>query len=194
MLVEWGGRPSADTIRATSDAEGRAEYYDHAGALKDVLQSHMLRLLALVCMKPLADDTELHACKLEIVLELDDARWSGTRFVLRAGKALARRRKLVLLRFRGGGSFRIGIDGPEDLSLRLAGRADSPLELRAPPLRKRLPAYAHVLLDLLQGSSALSVGAREAEQAWQVVAPVLAAWESGDVILEEYAAGSAGPS
>jgi glucose-6-phosphate 1-dehydrogenase len=129
----------------------------------------------------------------EVVFELESPRWSGTRFVLRTGKALARRRKLVLLRFRGGGELELGIDGPEDVVLRLAA-ANDPLELRAPAPGDGLPAYAHVLLDVLDGTSALSISADEAEQAWRIVGPVLAAWEAGEVPLEEYPAGSSGPS
>jgi glucose-6-phosphate 1-dehydrogenase len=30
----------------------RAEYYDHAGALRDLVQNHMLQLLTLLCMEP----------------------------------------------------------------------------------------------------------------------------------------------
>jgi len=208
--------------------EGRAGYYDRAGALKDVLQSHMLQLLALVGTdgderKPdvlravrvagsrrarytagtLADGREVPSYAdedgvdasrgtetfAEVALQVETPRWAGTRFVLRAGKALDRRRKLVLLRFRGGGELEVGIDGPEDLVLRLAG----PLELRASAPGDGLPPYAHVLLDVLGGTSVLAVGGDEAEQAWRVVMPVLEAWERGGVPLEEYAAGSAGP-
>ena len=32
--------------------EGRAGYYDHAGALRDLVQNHMLQLLALLTMEP----------------------------------------------------------------------------------------------------------------------------------------------
>ena len=32
--------------------EGRASYYDHAGALRDLVQNHMLQLLALLTMEP----------------------------------------------------------------------------------------------------------------------------------------------
>ena len=32
--------------------EGRADYYDHAGALRDLVQNHMLQLLSLVTMEP----------------------------------------------------------------------------------------------------------------------------------------------
>lgn len=34
------------------DIEGRAEYYDGAGVLRDMMQSHLLQLLALVAMEP----------------------------------------------------------------------------------------------------------------------------------------------
>jgi glucose-6-phosphate 1-dehydrogenase len=129
----------------------------------------------------------------EVVLELETPRWSGTRFVLRAGKALAHRRKLVLLTFRAGGELEVGVDGPRDVVLRLRGAASDPLELRAPPPGDGLPPYAHVLLDVLGRTSALSIGGDEAEQAWRVVAPVVAAWKAGEVPLEEYPAGSAGP-
>jgi glucose-6-phosphate 1-dehydrogenase len=225
----------------TLGLEGRAAYYDRAGALKDVLQNHMLQLLALVGMERPVDD-DLHDRKLEvlrsarvaidrsrrarytagtladgrpvpgyahedgvdparstetfaeIVLDLAMPRWAGTRFVLRAGKALARRRKLVHLAFRGGGEFEIGIDGPEDAVLRLPSSGSDPVELRSGAPGDGMPAYAHVLLDILAGTNDLSVGAGEAEEAWRVVAPVLAAWQAGTVPLEEYPAGSPGPS
>jgi glucose-6-phosphate 1-dehydrogenase len=220
--------------------EGRAGYYDSAGALKDVLQSHILQLLALVGMEPPVGDGGLHGQKLEVLrsvrvapasrrarytaghlvdgrevpayadeegvdpgrctetfaeiaLEVDLPRWNGTRFVLRAGKALAARRKLVLLHFRGGGALEVGVDGPEDIVLRLAGIKRDPFELRTSAPDDGLPPYAHVLLDFLEGSSALSIGGEEAEEAWRVVTPVLAAWGAGDVPLEEYPAGSARP-
>ena len=66
----------------------------------------------------------------EVALELDSARWAGTRFVLRAGKALSRRRKMAIVRFRPAGDvaseLRIGVDGPDDVSLQLTGGAPTP--------------------------------------------------------------------
>jgi glucose-6-phosphate 1-dehydrogenase len=56
-----------------------------------------------------------------------------------------------------------------------------------------VPPYGHVLLDLLDGGSTLSVRGDEAEAAWRVVEPVLRAWRDGLVPLEEYPAGSDGP-
>lgn len=218
--------------------EGRAGYYDGVGALRDVLQSHILQLLVLVAME-LPWDGDLHRRKVDVVrairvlgsrracytagtlvdgrgvpsyadeegvdpvrctetfaeiaVELETPRWGGTRFLLRAGKALAERRKLVLIKFRNGGELEIGIDGPEDVVLRLAGAAADRLELRAAPPGAGLPPYAHVLLDFLGGTNALAVSSAGAEHLWRVVAPVLASWKAGVVPLSEYPAGSAGP-
>jgi glucose-6-phosphate 1-dehydrogenase len=235
--------------------EGRAGYYDRAGALKDVVQNHMLQVLSLIAMEPPLglEAQDLHERKLEalrsirpltaadvaertrrarysagrlasgndvpayadedgvereretesfaeLALELDSARWVGTRFLLRAGKALSRRRKMAIVRFRPAGDrvneLRIGVDGPDDVSLRVTGGAPEspmPLTLNATPPGRELPAYGRVLLDVLNGGSTLSVGGDEAEEAWRVVRPVLEGWANGAVPLEEYAAGSAGP-
>ena len=43
------------TVAETVGLEGRASYYDDAGASRDMLQNHMLQLLALVAMEPPAD-------------------------------------------------------------------------------------------------------------------------------------------
>jgi glucose-6-phosphate 1-dehydrogenase len=98
------------------------------------------------------------------------------------------------------GELRIGVDGPDDVVLRLTGKRTgaagglAPLTLSGGPPSSELPPYAHVLLDLLSGDSALSVRGDEAEAAWRVVTPVLEAWAENRVPLEEYRAGSAGPA
>ncbi|MEA1072897.1 glucose-6-phosphate dehydrogenase [Sphingomonas sp. LY160] len=43
------------SVAETVGLEGRAGYYDGAGALRDMVQNHMLQLLALVAMEPPAD-------------------------------------------------------------------------------------------------------------------------------------------
>jgi glucose-6-phosphate 1-dehydrogenase len=253
--------------------EGRAGYYDGAGALKDVVQNHMLQVLALVAMEPPStpaerdlrdakvaalravrklrpDEVGVRTCRArytagrladsggadgrqvpdyaeeegvdpgrgtetyaDLFLEIDTPRWAGTRFRLRTGKALAERRKGVVVRFRalGGGqrpaaqddppvsTLWIGLDGPDDLRLRLAGYSPdapgngwTPLTLGGDPPTSELPAYARVLLGLLDGDGALSVRGDEAEEAWRVVTPVLSAWADGNPPLLDYPAGSAG--
>ncbi len=248
----------------TLGLEGRAGYFDHAGALKDVMQNHMFQLLTLVAMEPPENPSEramrdrkvellrsvrpLTAVELgartrrarytagtlqgaegagrsvpayaheegvnpsrntetyaEVTLEIDNPRWAGTRFLLRAGKALPERRKEIVLRFRpleGGDAeaspnvLHIGIDGPRDVVLQLAGGgagSGSGLRMRMPPPPGEVPAYCAVLVDILSGGSALSVRGDEAEEAWRVLMPVVEGWRQGVVPLEEYPAGSAGP-
>jgi glucose-6-phosphate 1-dehydrogenase len=43
------------TVAETIGIEGRGDYYDGAGALRDMVQNHMLQLLALVAMEPPSD-------------------------------------------------------------------------------------------------------------------------------------------
>ena len=43
------------TVAETVGLEGRGDYYDGAGALRDMVQNHMLQLLALVAMEPPGD-------------------------------------------------------------------------------------------------------------------------------------------
>jgi glucose-6-phosphate 1-dehydrogenase len=49
-----------------------------------------------------------------------------------------------------------------------------------------LPAYAQLLLGVLNGEAALSIRGDEAEESWRVVTPVLDAWSAGLVPMEEY--------
>ena len=148
----------------------------------------------------------------ELRLAIDTPRWKGTTFVLRTGKSLARRWKGVIIRFRPlavlpfgvsppPDELRIGLDGPETFTLHLTGTSPGPPP-RLLPLKlgadlgtsDGLPAYAHVLLDFLQGNCVRAVRGDEAELGWAIVTPVLRAWAEGLVPLEEYPAGSNGPS
>ncbi len=245
--------------------EGRAGYYDHVGALKDMVQNHLLQLLCLVAMEPpislgerdlrdrkvdvlrsvrpfehddvatrtrraryragRAGDRDIAAYVdehgvtpehgtetfAEVTLELDSWRWSGTRFRLRTGKAIAQDRKEVVVHFRPvphhpfGQShestpnlLRFGLD-PEGLTLELTGTGPGaahslvPLTLSAEMEAPELPAYGRILLDVLRGDPTLSIRADEAEEAWQVLTPVLEGWSRNLATLEEYDAGSRGP-
>ncbi|ROO50841.1 glucose-6-phosphate 1-dehydrogenase [Micromonospora sp. Llam0] len=53
----------------TVDAEGRSSYYDHAGALRDMVQNHLLQLLTLVAMEPplTVDPADLAVRKLDVL-------------------------------------------------------------------------------------------------------------------------------
>ena len=150
----------------------------------------------------------------EVLLRLDSWRWSGTTFRLRTGKAMRQERKEVVVRFRpvpplpfGGTSeppppneVRIALEDPERLTVALT-TTEPGTELRLVPLTlsselpsPELPAYGRVLVDVLEGNSALSIRGDEAELAWRVVQPVLDAWAADEVPMEKYTAGSDGPT
>jgi glucose-6-phosphate 1-dehydrogenase len=241
----------------TLGLEGRADFYDRTGAVRDVLQNHMLQVLTLVAMELPARPTEaeLHAAKLELLrsvrvlsaaevpvrtrrarytagtlsgagvaggrtvpgytdedgvdpargtetyaelhLELDTPRWTGTRFVLRTGKAMGALRKGVGLHFRAAAPACDPGDAEQVAADHLWIELDAPQNGREPGAQVAAPgertAYGQVLTDLLSGSSRLSVSGEEAEQAWRIVDPVLQAWAQDAVPMLEYPAGAAGP-
>jgi len=60
------------TVSETVGIEGRGSFYDEAGALRDMVQNHMLQLLALVAMEPPArfDATEVRDEKVKVLRSL----------------------------------------------------------------------------------------------------------------------------
>jgi glucose-6-phosphate 1-dehydrogenase len=244
--------------------ENRARYYDRAGALMDMIQSHLLQVLALVAMEPIAtvnatdvrdakaqvlracrpwDDDPVGSARMarytrgsidgravpdytaepgvdparntetlaELVVEIDNWRWSGVPFRLRSGKALRERRKEVLITFKPVPHLPTGLGGeptpnrlrltmgPDRMALEMnVNGPDDPLTLDRVSLDTdlnpgRLPAYGEVLAGVLEGDPLLAVRGDTAEECWRIVDPVLQAWREGKVPMDEYAAGSDGP-
>ena len=246
----------------TLGLEGRAGYYDTAGALRDMLQNHLLQQLALVAMEPprSLDGPSLSARKADVLravrspqdmardtvrarytagtvggeqlpdyvaedgvdparetetyaeytVTIDNWRWAGVPFTLRSGKALGDDRQEIAIWFKPvphlafgqrqaePDVLRLRFD-PDAISLELElNGADDPFELARRALDIELPptalsAYGLLLQQLLDGQTTLSISAAEAEESWRIVEPILAAWAAGEVPLEEYPAGSAGP-
>ena len=246
--------------------EGRASYYDGVGALKDMLQNHLLQLLCLVAMeppisleardlrdrkvdvlrsvRPLNEDDVVRRTRrgrytsglidgspvpayvdedgvdpdhrtetfAEMELRVDNWRWHGTVFRLRTGKALGRPRKEVAVHFRPvphlprgmhgdpwPNVLRFGLGRPETVAVEMSAigaRAHAlvPLTLTAELGSAELPAYGRLLLDVFNRDPALSIRGDEAEESWRVVTPVLDGWAEGLVPLEDYPAGSLGPT
>jgi glucose-6-phosphate 1-dehydrogenase len=245
--------------------EGRDGYYDRSGALRDMIQNHLLQLAGLVGMEPPAtmsardlrdrkveflravrapsrDDVIAESIRArytagrvgdlvfpayadedgvdpergtetfaEVTLRVDNWRWAGVPFVLRAAKAIGHDRREIVVRYRDvphlafGSRFvpvpnalRLELD-PDRLvlGLNVNGQGDpfdlEGLELRADLAPDGLPAYARVLLAVLEGDPVLAIRDDEAEESWRIVEPILATWSSGAVPLREYAAGSSGP-
>lgn len=243
--------------------EGRAGYYDRAGALVDMVQSHLLLVLAIAAMEPPAtvesedlrgamaqvlratrpwksDGTasrrarytagEIEGRRLpayskeegvdasrrtetlaELTVAIDNWRWAGVPFTLRSGKAIGEARQEIVVTLRPVPHLPTGFSGPTrptqlrigvkpatfELDLVTNGRGD-PFDLESDVLTAEfapgeLSAYGEVLGELLEGDTTLSVRGDVAEQCWRIVSPVIGAWNSGDVPLDTYAAGTTGP-
>lgn len=245
--------------------EGRAAFYDQTGALRDMLQSHLLMVLALTAMErpdavtptdvhdriaevlgavrlwkddpstarrarytegrvgdrlfpSYVDEPDVDASRetetlAQLLLQVDTPRWQGVPFVLRSGKGIGEPRREVAVHFRSSAAP-TGLDAPDGhadtvlrmslkggavhLDLIVTGADDVDglrrVELEADPGAATLSAYAQVLAGLLQENTLLSVRGDIAEQCWRIVTPVVTAWAAGETPLEEYEAGSAGPS
>ena len=58
----------------------------------------------------------------------------------------------------------------------------------------RLPAYGEVLCGVLDADPLLSVRGDTAEQCWRILEPMIDAWRRGAVPMDQYPAGSRGPT
>jgi glucose-6-phosphate 1-dehydrogenase len=245
--------------------EGRAGYYDKAGALVDMIQSHLLQVMAVVAMEPpstleandLRDAKELvlRATRIagndpvassrrarytagsvdgralpsyvkengvvpanetetlaEVTVEIDTWRWMGVPFTLRSGKALGERRREIVITFKNANRVPKGLTGvvhptvlriylaPDQMSLELnVNGPGDPYELEKIALdatfgEGQLLAYREVLAGILDGDPSLSVRGDSAVEGWRIVAPVLKAWRADKVPIDNYKAGSQGPS
>ena len=244
--------------------EGRAGYYDHAGALVDMIQSHLLQVLAVFAMEPPStlDAADLRDAKglvlratrpwnndpvlagrrarytagtvadreyasyadepgvdpalqtetlAEVTVQVDTWRWAGVPFTLRSGKALAARRREIIVRFKPANRVPAGFRGsteptilrlflaPDELSLSInINGPDDPHELERATFHVAfgpgaLSAYGEVLEGIFDNDPSLSVRGDTAERCWDIVEPILEAWRAGAVGLDEYPAGSPGP-
>lgn len=245
--------------------EGRAGYYDGAGAFVDMTQSHLLQVLAVLAMEQPAtlgevdfreattavlrathvwaddpgtssrrarytagsvdgidkpsyvDEHGVDAARgtetlAEAVFEVRNFRWAGVPFTLRSGKALGDPATEIVVRFRAvrhvptgltgsadGAVLRFSL-GPDRISLELnVNGADDPFELERATLSAdlgagALRAYAEVLSGILDADPLLSVRGDAAEESWRIIQPIRDAWTRGEVPLEEYPAGSPGPT
>ncbi|MFF1877474.1 glucose-6-phosphate dehydrogenase [Leifsonia sp. NPDC058230] len=245
--------------------EGRARYYDQAGALVDMIQSHLLQVMAVLAMEPpstldaqdlwdakalvlrathLVDDDPVRSTRrarytagtiegekipsyvdedgvdpsrntetlAEATFAVDTWRWAGVPFTLRSGKALGLRRREIVITFRQASHVPTGLRGvkePTKLRLMLApdvmalelnvnGPGD-PFHIDRAALTVdfgpgQLEAYGEVIAGILDGDSSLSVRGDTAVECWRIVDPILAAWAENKVPLDEYPAGSSGPT
>jgi glucose-6-phosphate 1-dehydrogenase len=148
-------------------------------------------------------------------IHVDNWRWGGVPFYLRAGKRLAKRVAEVVLHFKAlpHGLFGSGANEPnalvmrlqpdEGISLRFAAKVPGGgVALRGVTMDFRYgaafgsstpEAYERLMLDALRGDATLFTRADEVEAQWGFIDPVLHGWSTEGAPVATYAAGSWGP-
>jgi len=255
----------------------RAGYYDHAGALRDLIQNHMLQLLCHVAMEPPVAFTaeEVRNEKVKVLnaihqptsreiaemavraqyaaghaggedvpgyleedgvrehsttetyaalrLEVDNWRWAGVPFYLRAGKRLARKITEIAVTLKPVPHLAFSQDGslgvrPNQLVLTLQPNEGVSLQLGAkiPGTRMSIrpvnmeflygtsflsqspEAYERLIMDAMRGDPTLFTRNDEVEAQWRICDPIVQTWESTPGPraggLPQYEAGSQGPA
>ncbi|HEY7199836.1 MAG TPA: glucose-6-phosphate dehydrogenase [Candidatus Dormibacteraeota bacterium] len=230
------------TAAEAEDIGTRAGYYDEIGAVRDMVQNHVLQLLALVTMEPPTtfDPADIRKAKQELLravapidpaqavrgqyegyldaqgvdpdsrretyaaarVVIEDWRWEGVPIFIRTGKALRRRLTEVVIRFKDAPHLRVGgrrqrgiptllvirLQPDEGILLRIGAKrpggrfemvpAGMKLEYKR-LARQELPdAYVNVLSEVLAGGHTVFPSGREIERSWEIVDPLLQAWEA----------------
>ncbi len=165
---------------------------------------------------PSDSSTETYAA---LCLQLDNWRWKGVPFYLRSGKRLARKVSEIVVQFTRPPAILFGQDSRQPLSPNLLTIRIQPnegvslsLNSKTPGLETKLQpvnlsfgydttfgsntpeAYERLILDAMAGDGTLFIRGDEAEHSWELISPVLEAWNGlGSLGLEKYAAGTWGP-
>ena len=151
-------------------------------------------------------------------LYVDNERWKGVPFIIRAGKGMNRRENEVRLQFRdvednifGMGARHlpsnelvIRIQPDEGVFLSIVSKQpglDVVLEKTDLNLRYQLAfgaaipdAYECLLMDVIEGDKSLFIRSDELEAAWDIFTPVLHRFSEERVMPAEYEFGSLGPA
>ncbi|MBI2942821.1 MAG: glucose-6-phosphate dehydrogenase [Candidatus Wallbacteria bacterium] len=246
--------------------EGRGNFYERTGALRDIVQNHLLQVMSLCAMEPpisfRAEDVRdektqvLRAIRpmsptqvrqnvvrgqyagytsekdvapdstqptyVALKLEIDNWRWKGVPFYLRAGKSLSRRLTEIRVQFQAVPLSLFDFDQshchllrPNVLTIRI--QPDEGLvqqfmckvpgeELTAAAVTmdfsydrafgKSVPeAYERLLLDAMRGDATLFARRDAVERSWELCMPILDAWASDpEIPLHSYAPSSPGPA
>ncbi|HEX5065186.1 MAG TPA: glucose-6-phosphate dehydrogenase [Myxococcota bacterium] len=242
------------TMAESFGVEGRGKFYEETGALRDVVQNHLLQTLALLTLEPPvgADADGLRDEKAKLLraipplergalvrgqfrgyrdepgvaadsqvetfaavrLRVENWRWAGVPFLIRAGKHLPVTTTEILVRLRQPpqrvfSGFAFNEAPPNHFRFRLSPEVEIALgaQIRAngdvPPgvgdtvelvacrdRRGMIEAYDRLLSDAMAGDPLLFAREDEVENAWRIVDPVLKAPPP----VEPYEPGTWGPA
>jgi glucose-6-phosphate 1-dehydrogenase len=229
----------------------RGSFYDPVGALRDVVQNHLLQLIGLFAAEPptVADADGLRDKRVEVFrvippadparyvrgqydgylavpgvrpgsltetfaalrLEIDNWRWAGVPFYIRAGKVLAEHVTEIRVIFKRPPTLAFALASapdPDELILRIdpnpgidlvvqakrpgaqaTRTVDLPL-IFAEELGEAPQPYERLLGDALRGDSSLFTREDSVEETWRIVQPLLDAPPQ----VEPYKPGSWGPA
>lgn len=255
------------TFKENFGVEGRAGYFDNVGIIRDIMQNHLLQILALIAMEApvslAAEDIRNEKVKVlrsviplkasdfatgqyaakdahskayldddgvpedsktptyaSCVMQINNARWDGVPFLMRAGKALDERKTEIRIQFKHvpGALFPITEDA-EHNELVIRVQPDEAIYFRilskVPGLTSRIEearlnlfyrhaweeskdipdAYERLILDVIQGEKSLFIRDDELDVAWRIFTPALDELEASDGPKPElYEYGSSGPS
>jgi glucose-6-phosphate 1-dehydrogenase len=147
---------------------------------------------------------------------IDNWRWSGVPFYVRAGKRLPRRVTEISIEFKHAPLHLFNVDGAplpnllimsiqpdEGISLRFYSKIPGQ-EIRVRPVLMNfsygssfgveLPeAYEHLLLEAMLGDPTLFTRADEVELSWEYLEPILRSVQEDGAALPQYEAGTWGP-
>jgi glucose-6-phosphate 1-dehydrogenase len=237
------------TMAEDFGVEDRGGFYDPVGALRDVVQNHLLQLIGLFAGEPpsLADADGLRDKRVEVFraipsadpsqyvrgqydgyqaisgvrpesqtetfaalrLEIDNWRWSGVPFFIRAGKALPVRATEIRTIFKHPPKLAITslVPEPDELVLRIDPNAGTDLIIQAKQsganrartvdlslifaeeLGEAPEPYERLLSDAMRGDSSQFIREDCVEETWRIVQPLL----DTPPPLQPYKPGSWGP-
>ncbi|ULQ53059.1 glucose-6-phosphate dehydrogenase [Flavihumibacter fluvii] len=149
-------------------------------------------------------------------LFIDNKRWKGVPFFLRTGKSLTRQSTTIIIQFKHAplkifkddiepNRLIISIQPELEISLLFESKVPG-LQMKLKPVEmdftykesytEAIPeAYEALILDVLKGDPTLFMRADQVESAWQVVMPILEAWQKQPAKeLHQYIAGTEGPT
>ncbi len=238
------------TMAEDFGVEERGSFYDPVGALRDVVQNHLLQLLGLFAAEPpsVADADGLRDKRVEVFraipavdpghyvrgqydgyqsvagvrpgsqtetyaalrLEIDNWRWSGVPFFIRAGKALPVRATEIRVIFKRPPRLPILPHTPEanELILRIdpSPGADLVVQAKEPgvnstrtvdlslvfseELAEAPEPYERLLGDAMRGDASQFTREDGVEETWRIVQPLL----NAPPPVHTYARGSWGPA
>jgi glucose-6-phosphate 1-dehydrogenase len=237
------------TMAENFGVEDRGSFYDPVGALRDVVQNHLLQLIGLFAAEPpsVADADGLRDKRAEVFraipsidpahyvrgqydgyrsikgvqpdsqtetfaalrLEIDNWRWSGVPFFLRAGKALPVRATEIRVIFKRPPKLAITElkPDPNELVLRIDPNPGTDMIIQAKEpganstrcvdlsltfakeLGEAPEPYERLLSDAMRGDSAQFAREDGVEETWRIVQPLLDAPPP----VQPYEVGSWGP-